>query len=105
MATKKARSMVTRYGISETIGMVNYDSNDDEVFIGRDLAHTKNFSESVASKIDDEVRKIIDDCYDKAKNLLNTHQSVLHECANRLIQKERIGREEFESLFVVDNRE
>jgi cell division protease FtsH len=99
MATKTARSMVTRYGFSETLGMVNYDADDDEVFIGRDLAHTKNFSESVASKIDDEVRKIIDECYDKAKKLLDENMSVLHECANRLIEKERISREEFESLF------
>lgn len=99
MATKTARSMVTRYGFSETLGMVNYESDDDEVFIGRDLAHTKNFSESVASKIDDEVRKIIDDCYDKAREILKQNQHVLHDCANRLIEKERIGREEFESLF------
>ncbi len=103
MATKTARSMVTRYGFSETLGMVNYDSDDDEVFIGRDLAHTKNFSESVASKIDDEVRKIIDECYDKAKKLLEEHLNVLHECSKRLIEKERIGREEFESLFETEN--
>lgn len=104
-ATKTARSMVTRYGFSETLGMVNYDSDDDEVFIGRDLAHTKNFSESVASKIDDEVRKIIDECYDKARKLLVENLDVLHECSKRLIEKERIGREEFESIFQIEESE
>jgi cell division protease FtsH len=102
MATKTARSMVTRYGFSQTLGMVNYGSDDDEVFIGRDLAHTKNFSESVASKIDDEVRNIIDDCYEKARIILDGNLDVLHECAKRLIEKERIGREEFESIFDTD---
>ncbi len=100
VATKTARSMVTRYGFSDTIGMVNYDANDDEVFIGRDLAHTKNFSESIASKIDDEVRLIIDDCYSKAKVILEEHIDVLHACADALIEKERISREEFEALFI-----
>ncbi len=104
VATKTARSMVTKYGFSESLGMVNYDTDDDEVFIGRDLAHTKNFSELVASKIDDEVRSIIDDCYDKAKRLLTEHLDVLHACAERLIEKERISREEFESLFNEDNK-
>ena len=104
VATKTARSMVTKYGFSESLGMVNYDTDDDEVFIGRDLAHTKNFSELVASKIDDEVRSIIDDCYDKAKRLLTEHMDVLHACAERLIEKERISREEFESLFNEDNK-
>ena len=99
VATKTARSMVTRYGFSDTIGMVNYDSDDDEVFIGRDLAHTKNFSESIASKIDDEVRLIIDDCYKKAKEILEEHIHVLHACADVLVEKERISREEFEALF------
>ena len=99
MATKTARSMVTKYGFSNSIGMVNYDYDDDEVFIGRDLAHTKSISETVASRIDDEVRNIIDDCYKQAKSILSEHMNVLHLCAERLIEKERISREEFESLF------
>lgn len=101
--TNTARSMVTRYGFSENIGMVNYESDDDEVFIGRDLAHTRSYSEAVAGKIDEEVRKIIDQCYDKAKQMLVEHMDVLHSCAALLIEKERIGREEFEALF--ENRE
>ncbi len=99
-ATATARSMVTRYGFSDAIGMVNYESDDDEVFIGRDLAHTRSFSESVAAKIDEEVRKIIDECYAEAKQILTDNMDVLHRCAKLLIEKERIGREEFEGLFV-----
>lgn len=99
VATKTARSMVTRYGFTDTIGMVNYENDDDEVFIGRDLAHTRSYSETIASKIDEEVRKIIDDCYSEAKKILIDHMDVLHNCANLLIEKERIGREEFEALF------
>ena len=99
MATSTARSMVTRYGFSEHVGMVNYESDDDEVFIGRDLAHTRSYSENVAAKIDEEVREIIDNCYKKAKELICEHESVLHRCAELLIEKERIGREEFEALF------
>ncbi len=101
MATKTARSMVTRYGFTDSIGMVNYENDDEEVFIGRDLAHTKNMSEAVASKIDEEVKKIIDDCYKEAKRILAEHIHVLHSCAERLIEKERITREEFEALFEV----
>lgn len=104
-ATKTARSMVTRYGFSESLGMVNYESDDDEVFIGRDLAHAKNISESVASKIDEEVRKIIDECYDKARKILVDHIKELHECAKRLVEKERINREEFESIFDIEDNE
>lgn len=99
MATKTARSMVTRYGFTDSIGMVNYENDDEEVFIGRDLAHTKNMSEAVASKIDEEVKIIIDSCYQEAKRILTEHMHVLHACADRLIEKERISREEFESLF------
>nr|WP_066712809.1 ATP-dependent zinc metalloprotease FtsH [Clostridium sp. Marseille-P299] len=99
VATKTARSMVTRYGFTDTIGMVNYENDDDEVFIGRDLAHTRSYSETIASKIDEEVRKIIDDCYSEAKKILIDHMDILHNCANLLIEKERIGREEFEALF------
>jgi cell division protease FtsH len=98
-ATKIARAMVTRYGFSETIGMVNYDHDDDEVFIGRDLAHTRSYSENVANKIDEEVRAIIDDCYKEAKRILLEYKDKLEACAKLLIEKERIGREEFEALF------
>ncbi|MDD3173097.1 MAG: ATP-dependent zinc metalloprotease FtsH [Herbinix sp.] len=100
VATKTARAMITRYGFSEAIGMVNYDNDDDEVFIGRDLAHTRSYSENVANRIDDEVRSIIDDCYKEAKRILNENKDVLDACANLLIEKERITREEFEALFV-----
>ena len=99
VVTKKARSMVTRYGFTDSIGMVNYENDDDEVFIGRDLAHTRSYSETIASKIDDEVRKIIDSCYQEAKKILSENMDVLHSCAELLIEKERITREEFEALF------
>lgn len=102
VATKTARAMVTRYGFSESLGLVNYDSDDDEVFIGRDLAHTRSFSEDIARSIDEEVKRIIEDCYDKAKKLLTDNIQVLHGCADLLLEKERITREEFESLFVAD---
>ena len=98
-ATATARRMVTRYGFSETIGMVNYESDDDEVFIGRDLAHTRSYSEGVANAIDEEVRRIIDECYGEAKRILQENVNVLHACAELLIEKERINREEFEALF------
>ena len=98
-ATNTARSMVTRYGFSDSIGMVNYESDDDEVFIGRDLAHTRSYSETVAAKIDEEVRKLIDECYAQAKTILLENKDVLHRCAELLIEKERIGRDEFEGLF------
>lgn len=98
-ATGRARDMVTRYGFSDAVGMINYASDDDEVFIGRDLAHTRSYSENVAKTIDEEVKKIIDDCYNKAKKILTENIEVLHKCADLLIEKDRIGREEFESLF------
>ena len=98
-ATGAARNMVTKYGMSENIGVINYGSDDDEVFIGRDLAHTKSYSESVAGEIDREVKRIIDDCYAKAKALIVEHMDILHKCAELLIEKEKIGREEFEALF------
>ncbi len=100
IATKTARAMITRYGFSETIGMVNYDNDDDEVFIGRDLAHTRSYSENIANRIDDEVKKIIDECYLEAKRLLMQHKEILEACAALLIEKERITREEFEALFL-----
>ena len=98
-ATKAARDMVTKYGMSENIGVINYNSDDDEVFIGRDLAHTKSHSELVAGEIDKEVKEIIDDCYRKAEEIILNHIDVLHKCAELLLEKEEIGREEFEALF------
>lgn len=98
-ATKTARAMVTRYGFSEAIGMVNYENSEDEVFIGRDWGQTKYYSEHIAMKIDEEVRKIIDECYAEAKRILSENREVLDACAQLLIEKERITREEFEALF------
>ena len=98
-ATKVARAMVTKYGFSDNIGVINYDENDNEVFIGRDLAHTRSHSEAVANEIDIEVKHIIDDCYAKAKDIIMQHEDVLHACAKLLLEKEKIGREEFEALF------
>ena len=98
-ATNAARDMVTRYGMSENIGVINYGSDDDEVFIGRDLAHAKSHSELVAGQIDAEVKQIIDDCYKKAKDVSLEHMDVLHGCAELLLAKEKIGRAEFEELF------
>ena len=99
-ATKVARRMVTRFGMSENVGVICYDEDDDAVFIGRDLAHAKAHSEAVAGVIDIEVKAIIDDCYAKAKDLILQHEDVLHACAELLLEKEKIGREEFEALFV-----
>ncbi|MBO4415985.1 MAG: ATP-dependent zinc metalloprotease FtsH [Lachnospiraceae bacterium] len=98
-ATARARSMVTRYGFSDSIGLVNYEHDDDEVFIGRDLAHTRSFSENVTNRIDDEVKRIIDECYSEALRILRENIEVLHRSASLLIEKERIGRDEFEALF------
>ncbi len=97
-ATNVARRMVTRYGMSDNIGTICYDE-DDEVFIGRDLAHTKSHSEAVAAQIDKEVKDIIDDCYAKAKAIILDNEAVLHKCAELLLEKEKIGRDEFEALF------
>ena len=99
-ATSEARKMVTRFGMSDLIGTVNYEDDSDEVFIGRDLAHTKSMSEAVASQIDQEVKRIIAECYDKAKDIINENIDVLHSCADLLLEKERITRDEFEALFV-----
>ena len=98
-ATETARRMVTRYGMSENIGTINYDENGDDVFIGRDLAHTKAYSEQVAGMIDAEVKAIVDDCYQKAKELILENEDVLHACAELLLEKERITMEEFAELF------
>uniref|UniRef100_UPI004037AFD0 ATP-dependent zinc metalloprotease FtsH n=1 Tax=Roseburia hominis TaxID=301301 RepID=UPI004037AFD0 len=101
-ATEMAKAMVTKYGMSENVGLINYDNDDDEVFIGRDLAHARGYGEMVASRIDEEVKRIIDDCYAKAKALIEEHIDVLHKSAALLLEKEKISREEFEALFQND---
>ena len=98
-ATAIARAMVTQYGMSEKVGMINYGSDQDEVFIGRDLAHTKSYGESVATVIDNEVKRIIDECYARAKEIIMAHETFLHTCSKLLIEKEKIGQSEFEELF------
>ncbi|MDE6926048.1 MAG: ATP-dependent zinc metalloprotease FtsH [Acetatifactor sp.] len=98
-ATKVARKMVTKFGMSDNIGVICYDDDDDEVFIGRDLAHAKSHSESVSGEIDREVKTIIDDCYARSKKIILEYEQVLHSCAKLLLEKEKIGREEFEALF------
>ena len=102
-ATKEARRMVTRFGMSENIGVICYDDDDDEVFIGRDLAHAKSHSESVAGEIDREVKQIVDDCYSRAREIILQNEKVLHECAKLLLEREKIGREEFEGLFAAES--
>ena len=99
-ATAVARNMVTKYGMSDTLGLVNYDSDQDEVFIGRDLAHTKSHSEQIAGTIDAEIKRIVDECYAKAKRIILEHKHILEACAELLLEKEKISREEFEGLFV-----
>ncbi len=99
-ATHTARNMVTKYGFSDKIGLVNCEISEDEVFLGRDYGHTKNYSDAVANSIDEEVRAIIDECYEKAKQLLEENKAVLEACAELLLEKERITKEEFEALFV-----
>lgn len=99
-ATSLAKSMVTKFGMSETVGLINYDNDSDEVFIGRDLAHaSRGYGESVATTIDQEVKRIIDECYNRAKKVIREYDGVLHACAELLLEKEKISREEFESLF------
>ncbi len=98
-ATGVAKAMVTKYGMSENIGLINYDNDDDEVFIGRDLAHTRAYGENVAGMIDQEIKRIIDECYQKSKNILVEHETILHKCADLLLEKEKISRDEFEALF------
>ena len=98
-ATGIARAMVKKFGMSDKVGLINYDNEDDEVFIGRDLAHTRSYGEEIASLIDQEVKRIIDDAHGKAREMITAHESVLHACARLLIEKEKIGREEFEALF------
>ncbi len=97
-ATEVAKSMVMKYGMSEELGLINYDEGD-EVFLGRDLGHTRSFGGSVADKIDNEVKRIVDECYIKAKELIEEHRGVLETCAQLLLEKEKLTREEFENLF------
>ncbi len=98
-ATQTARDMVTKYGFSKKIGTIHYGDDDDEVFIGRDLAHAKSYGDGTAATIDAEVKRIIDECYDKATAIIKENEEVLHSCAKLLLEKEKIGREEFEALF------
>lgn len=98
-ATAAAKAMVTKYGFSEKLGLINYDDDSDDVFIGRDLAHSKGYGESTASAIDEEVRNIVEDCYSKAKDIIGKHLKQLHASADLLLEKEKIGQEEFEALF------
>lgn len=98
-ATQTARDMVTKYGFSDKLGLINYDTDSDEVFIGRDLAHTRPYGEDIASLIDEEVKRIVDECYAKAKKLISENMDVLHRSSELLLEKEKISREEFESLF------
>ena len=98
-ATQLAKSMVTKYGMSEQIGLICYDDDQNEVFIGRDLAHARGYSEGVAAKIDEEIKRIIDECYEKAKAMILENRDVLERCASLLLEKEKISREEFEALF------
>ena len=100
VATQTARAMVTKYGMSEQLGLINYESSDEEeVFLGRDLGHAKNFSEETAKQIDVEVKRIMDECYQKAKNILVENMDALHRCAKLLLEKDRIDQKEFEQLF------
>ena len=102
-ATGIAKSMVTKFGMSEKVGLINYDDDSDEVFIGRDLAHaSRGYGENVAGVIDQEVKRIIDECYAKAKSIIHEYDHVLHACAELLLEKEKISREEFEALFPED---
>ena len=98
-ATALAKAMITRYGMSKKLGLIAYENDSDEVFIGRDLGHTKGFSETTAAAIDEEMRQIINDCYEKAREIVMKHEAVLHRCAGVLLEKEKIGRDEFEALF------
>ncbi len=101
-ATALAKAMVTKYGMSDAVGLLDYGDDDDEVFIGRDWGHTKGYSDEVAAKIDDEIKRIVDECYDRAKEIIVANMDVLDRSAALLLEKEKIGREEFESLFEED---
>ncbi len=99
-ATAIAKSMITKFGMSERLGLINYDNDSDEVFIGRDFGHTsRGYGEKVAGTIDEEVKRIIDECYEKARTIIKEHHDVLDACAQLLLEKEKITRSEFEALF------
>ena len=99
-ATAIAKSMITKFGMSERLGLINYDNDSDEVFIGRDFGHTsRGYGEKIAGTIDEEVKRIIDECYNRARGLLQEYHSVLDACAKLLLEKEKISRKEFEALF------
>ncbi len=104
-ATATAKSMVMKYGMSDRLGLISYGDDDDEVFIGRDLAHTRSYSEDVAKAIDEEIRRIIGECHDQAKKIILEHEDVLHKCAKLLLEKEKVHRDEFEALFTTENPE
>ena len=104
-ATATARSMVMKYGMSDKLGLICYGDDDDEVFIGRDLAHTRSYSEDVAKAIDEEIRRIIGECHDRAKKIILEHEDVLHKCASLLLEKEKVHRDEFEALFTTEENE
>ena len=97
-ATSLAKSMVTKYGMSEDVGLICYD-DEEEVFFGRDLGHTRGYSETVATRIDVEIKRIVDECYAKARQMIREHEDELHRCAELLLEKEKINRDEFEALF------
>ena len=98
-ASNIARAMVTKYGFSERLGPINYEQSEDEIFIGKELAHTRQYGERIASIIDEEVKQIIDSAYSQAKELISSHRDVLDRSAELLLEKEKITREEFEALF------
>jgi cell division protease FtsH len=98
-ATQTATAMVVKYGMSDKVGLINYETQDGEVFLGRDLGHSKSYSEKIAASIDKEVKKIIDECYAEARQIIEANMDVLHRCAALLLEKERIDRPEFEALF------
>ena len=102
-ATATARNMVMKYGMSDKIGLISYGDDDDEVFIGRDLAHTRSYSEEVSRSIDEEIHRIITECHDRAKEIIMEHEDVLHSCAKLLLEKEKVHRDEFEALFTREN--
>ena len=104
-ATGTARSMVMKYGMSEKIGLIAYGDDGDEVFIGRDLAHTRSYSENVANEIDGEIHRIIQECHERAREIITEHLDVLHKCAELLLEKEKVHRDEFEALFENEQQE
>ena len=103
-ATGTARAMVMKYGMSEKVGLISYGDEDDEVFIGRDLAHTRGYSEDVAREIDREIHRIIDECHARAKEIILENKEVLYACAELLLKQEKLHRDEFEALFTTNQK-